>query len=254
MKHILIAGGTALALTMAVPFSANAQVAQPSQPAAGTPGTSSQPPKGGATGTTDRQGHTNRPLEPSSTQQPPRNDVVGDPDRQRSDTDRTPAQPQFDRDQSTTNANDKAQDQRSSPTPGAVGTSGSSSPSPRSATGSTAPASTADVEAQPAQTTPAQTAPAQTTPAQTTPPSTSGRERGNTTPSTTRPADVSQRTDRSNRSRPDTPTGTSGAADPVASGARTLPATASPLPFVALSAVLVLALALAIRLGVNSID
>jgi hypothetical protein len=56
LKSLLIAGGVAVVLTIALPLRSHAQIPQTSQPPATSAPTSSRPPTGTATGTTDRQG------------------------------------------------------------------------------------------------------------------------------------------------------------------------------------------------------
>ena len=68
LKAIVITAGVALVLTAAMQQSSEAQIAQQPTVVSPTPG---QPPTGVATGTTDKQGQTNRPAGTSgSTERP----------------------------------------------------------------------------------------------------------------------------------------------------------------------------------------
>jgi hypothetical protein len=252
VKNILATSGLALVIAVAVPFAAHAQGAQPNQPTA-TSGTSSQPPTGAATGTTDRQGQTGQPLEPSAGEPagepPPRGDIVGERERPQSDVDRNQqrSDQQTDREQPAADANAVAPDEsHPSATHDAVGTSGDNASRPAARPTGTSGVTTAspDIQAQPAQREP--------------PVPTAGSQRTTTAPPNERPTtappprqDANQRVSQSDR--PATP---SGAADPSAASAarRALPNTASALPFIALGAIVAVALGIVIRLGANSID
>src|SRR4051812_30933085 len=78
MKTTVLTSMCAFALSTAAPFAAHAQVAQPNQPPTASSPTSSQPPTGAATGTTDRQGQTGQPLDPAVADHSP----TGDPTNQ----------------------------------------------------------------------------------------------------------------------------------------------------------------------------
>jgi hypothetical protein len=240
VKNTLATSGLALVIAVAVPFAAHAQGAQPNQPTTATSGTSSQPPTGAATGTTDRQGQTGQPLEPSAGEPPPRDDIVGERERPQSDVDRNQQRsaPQTDREQPAADANAVAPDEsHPSATHDAVGTSGDNASRPAARPTGTSGVTTAspDVQAQPVQREPVPTAGSQRT--TTAPPN----ERPTTAPPT-RP-DANQRVSQSDH--PATPSG----ADPSAASAAR-----RALPFIALGAIVAVALGIVIRLGANSID
>jgi hypothetical protein len=70
MQRALTNIGLLIGLTVALPYATYGQVAQRPQPSTTTSSTSSQPPEGAATGTTDRQGQTNQPGNVNSPDRP----------------------------------------------------------------------------------------------------------------------------------------------------------------------------------------
>jgi hypothetical protein len=205
IRRILTIGAVALGLTVALPYHTGAQIAQRPQPPTTTAGTSSQPPTGAATGTTDKQGQTNEPNDVNRTQPSPKGDVVGDPDR-------PPATP---------SPVGKGGTRSSSQQPGLRGPTESQS-APRDVDG--AERATRDDRTSGAP---------PTTPRSAAPTITPGSKRTAATATDTAPT-------------PDT-TGTSGVSD-------RLPETGSAMPLIGLAAIVVVALGLAVRFGVNSIE